>query len=119
MNGKGHKLNVIDNSGYFDFAGEVKAALRAVEGAVVVVCAASGVEVGTDKVWGYADERNLPRMIFINKMDLENAEFAKVVGEITEKLGNKAVPIQIPIGAADSFKGIVGFSQDEGVCSRR
>jgi elongation factor G len=104
---KGHKLNVIDTPGYFDFAGEVKAALRVVEGAVVVVCAASGVEVGTDKVWGYADERNLPRMIFINKMDRENADFAKVVGEITEKLGNKAVPIQIPIGAADSFKGIV------------
>ena len=57
---KGHKLNVIDTPGYFDFAGEVKGALRVVEGALVVVCAASGVEVGTDKVWGCADERNWP-----------------------------------------------------------
>lgn len=104
---KGHKLNVIDTPGYFDFAGEVKAALRVVEGAVVVVCAASGVEVGTEKVWGYADDCNLPRMIFVNKMDRENADFFKVLGELTERLGNKAIPIQIPMGAADDFRGIV------------
>ncbi len=104
---KGHKLNVIDTPGYFDFAGEVKAALRVVEGAVVVVCAASGVEVGTEKVWGYADDCNLPRMIFVNKMDRENADFSKVLGELTERLGNKAIPIQIPMGAADDFRGIV------------
>ena len=104
---KGHKLNVIDTPGYFDFAGEVKAALRVVEGTVIVVCAASGVEVGTEKVWGYADDCNLPRMIFVNKMDRENADFSKVLGELTERLGNKAIPIQIPMGAADDFRGIV------------
>jgi elongation factor G len=104
---KGHKLNVIDTPGYFDFAGEVKAALRVVEGTVIVVCAASGVEVGTEKVWGYANDCNLPRMIFVNKMDRENADFFKVLGELTERLGNKAIPIQIPMGAADNFRGIV------------
>ncbi len=69
------KINLIDTPGYSDFVGEVKAAIRVSEGAVIVICAASGVEVGSEQVWAYSEEANLPRLIFINKMDRENADF--------------------------------------------
>ncbi len=103
----GHKLNLVDTPGFFDFVGEVKGATRVVEAGVVVVCAASGVEVGTEKAWGYLDERNLPRLVFINKMDRENANFRQVLTALREKFGNKLIPVQIPIGAAETFTGIV------------
>jgi len=76
---KGTKINLIDTPGYSDFVGEVKAAIRVSEGAVIVVCAASGVEVGTEQVWGYCEEARLSRFIFVNKMDRENADFYRVV----------------------------------------
>ncbi len=99
------KINVIDTPGYFDFVGEVKCALRAADGAIIVICAASGIEVGTEFAWKYADESNLPRLIFINKIERENADFFKVLAEIEERFGRKCVPIQIPIGEQDDFKG--------------
>jgi elongation factor G len=102
-----HKINFIDTPGYADFVAEVKGCLRAVDGALVVLCAASGVEVETEKVWRYADETNLPRMVFINKMDRENADFDQVVREMKERLSVNIVPIQLPIGAEDSFQGII------------
>jgi elongation factor G len=104
---KGTKLNLIDTPGYTDFVGEVKAAVRVSEGAIIVICAASGVEVGSEQVWAYSDEAELPRLIFINKMDRENADFNRTVGELRSKLGSKCVPVQIPIGAQDKFQGIV------------
>ena len=104
---KGAKINLIDTPGYSDFVGEVKAAIRVCEGAVVMVCAASGVEVGTEQVWSYCDQAELPRLIFINKMDRENADFYKTVEQIQSKFGSRCLPLQLPIGAQDSFQGVV------------
>jgi len=101
------KVNLIDTPGYSDFVGEVKAAIRVSEGAVIMVCAASGVEVGTEQVWSYSEQAELPRLIFINKMDRENADFNKTVGQIQAKFGPRCLPVQLPIGAQDSFGGIV------------
>lgn len=106
---KGAKLNLIDTPGYSDFVGEVKAAMRVSEGAVIMVCAASGVEVGTEQVWGYCEQAELPRLIFINKMDRENADFNKVMGQIQDHFGAKCLPLQLPIGAQNSFEGIVNL----------
>jgi len=102
-----NKINVLDAPGYADFVGEVKAGIRVSEAAVIVVCAASGVEVGTEMVWGYCEEAKLPRLIFINKMDRENADFSKVVEEIKAKLGHRCLPLQVAIGAHTGFQGIV------------
>ena len=104
---QGFKVNIIDTPGYADFVAEVKSAVRVADGAVIVVCAASGVEVGTELGWGYADEQEIPRLIFVNKMDRENADFFRVMEEIRANFGNKCVPIEIPIGAQDDFQGVV------------
>jgi elongation factor G len=104
---KGVKINLIDTPGYSDFVGEVKAAMRVSEGAVIVVCAASGVEVGTEQVWAYSEEAKLPRLILVNKMDRENANFYRTVDELQSKLGSRCLPLQLPIGAHDNFQGIV------------
>ena len=104
---KGAKLNLVDTPGYSDFVGEVRAAMRVSEGAAIMVCAASGVEVGTEQVWEYCEQSGLPRLIFINKMDRENADFNKTVGQIQERFGAKCLPLQLPIGSQNSFTGIV------------
>jgi elongation factor G len=104
---QGHKVNIFDTPGYADFVGEVTAAVRVADGAVIVVCAASGVEVGTELVWGYTEERNTPRIIFVNKMDRENADFSKVLAELQINLGKRCIPIEIPIGAQQNFTGVV------------
>lgn len=101
------KMNIIDTPGYADFVAEVRGGLRAADSALVVLCAASGVEVETEKGWAYAATLGLPRMLFINKMDRENADFAAVLAEIAEKFGAGAVPVQLPIGTEDSFTGII------------
>jgi elongation factor G len=101
------KANLLDTPGYADFVGEVRAAIRVSEGAVIVICAASGVEVGTEQVWGYSEEAGLARLIFVNKMDRENADFLRTVAQIQAKFGNKCVPIQLPIGAQNDFQGSV------------
>jgi len=102
-----HKINFVDTPGYADFVAEVKGALRAVDSALIVLCAAAGVEVETEKVWNYATELSLPRIGFINKMDRENADFYSVVERMKEKFGNGVIPVQLPIGAQDSFNGVV------------
>jgi elongation factor G len=104
---QGVKINLIDTPGYSDFVGEVRAAMRVAEGAIIVVCAASGVEVGTEQVWSYCEEAKLPRLILVNKMDRENADFYRTLGQLQSKFGSKCVPMQLPIGAQDSFEGIV------------
>ena len=104
---QGTKINILDAPGYPDFVGEVRAAMRVSEGAMIVICAASGVEVGTEQVWGYCEESNLPRLIFINKMDRENADFHRTMYEIREKFGSRCVPVQLPIGAQNDFQGMV------------
>lgn len=102
------KINIIDTPGYADFQGEVKQGLRAADAALIVVDAVSGVEVGTDLAWGYADEvGSLPRFILINRLDRENADFATAVGQLQEHFGKKCVPLHVPIGSQDTFEGVV------------
>jgi elongation factor G len=104
---QGVKVNLLDTPGYADFVGEVKSGLRVSEGAVVLICATSGVEVGTEQVWQLCEEGALPRLILINKMDRENADFFKVAAAAQNKLGAKCIPLQIPIGSHSSFVGII------------
>jgi elongation factor G len=104
---KDTKINIIDTPGYPDFVGEVKAAIRVCEGALVTICATSGVEVGTEAVWEYTGDANLPRMIFVNKMDRENADFFNTLKDIQNKLGRICLPVQLPIGSQKDFKGYV------------
>jgi len=104
---QGVKLNLIDTPGYADFAGEVRSGLRVTEGAIVVICAASGVEVGTELMWGDAGKANLPRLIFINKMDRDNADFFSTLEGIQAKLSPRCLPLQLPIGSQSDFQGIV------------
>ncbi|MCH7998608.1 MAG: elongation factor G [Chloroflexi bacterium] len=103
----GHKLNVVDAPGYADFMGEVKCALRAADLALIVVCGASGVQVGTEFAWQFADEISLPRAVFINRMDRENADFNGTLEQLRSSWGQKCVPLQIPIGSQHELKGVV------------
>lgn len=104
---KDAKINLLDTPGYTDFVGELIAGLRVAESALIVVCAASGVEVGTELVWQYAEEKKLPRLVFINKMDRENADFFKTYEAIKAHFGTRCVPLQIPIGSQAKFAGII------------
>jgi elongation factor G len=104
---KARKINILDTPGYADFVGEVKGALRAADSALILLDAVAGVEVGTELVWDYADELGLPRMLYVNKMDRENANFARSLDQARESLTGRIVPLQIPIGAAESFEGVV------------
>ena len=104
---KGNKVNLIDTPGYADFIGEVREAIRVVDSAIIVIDAVSGIEVGTETMWRYADEYNLPRVICISKMDRENAEFQRTVDQLRDRFGTKVVPIQVPIGSQNNFQGIV------------
>lgn len=100
------KINVIDAPGYLDFVGEVYSALRAAESAILVVDATSGVEVGTELVWKYCEEIDLPRIIFVNKIDGENVNFRRLMEELESKFGKKVVPFSTPIGEGEDFKGV-------------
>lgn len=111
---KDNKLNIIDTPGYPDFVGEVKAGLSVSEGAILVVCAASGVEVGTEQVWEYSSDISLPRIIFINKMDRENADFFDTLKDIQDKLSPNCLPIQLPIGSQKNFQGFVDIIAGKG-----
>jgi elongation factor G len=101
-----HKINLLDTPGYADFIGEVAEALRAVNAAVIVVDALSGVQVQTEKAWQLAEENNLPRLFFISRLDKEHADFEKTVSELRETFGKTVVPAQMPIGSESGFKGI-------------
>lgn len=107
------KINVLDTPGYFDFVGEVKAALHVADAAVVVVCAVSGIEVGTELVWNYADEHELPRLVVINKMNRENANYYKVVEDLRETYGTHVVPLYVPVGKEDQFSGVVDILRNK------
>ncbi|MGI6225725.1 MAG: elongation factor G [Peptococcales bacterium] len=105
------KINFVDTPGYADFIGEVKGTLRAVDNLLMVVCGVSGVEVQTEVIWDFANEKNMPRIIFINKLDRENSNFNKVLSELKESFGTSIVPIQIPIGSEANFSGLVDILQ--------
>src|SRR5262249_45542577 len=100
-------VNVLDAPGYADFVGETKSALRAADSAVIVLSAADGVEVGSEQVWGYTDEAHLPRLIFVNKMERENANFLQTLTQAREAFGNAIIALELPIGAAASYSGNV------------
>ena len=102
-----HQINIIDTPGHVDFTIEVERSLRVLDGAVGVFCAVGGVEPQSETVWRQADRYHVPRIAFVNKMDRTGAEFFRVVDEIAERLGHNAVPLNLPIGAEDTFKGVV------------
>jgi elongation factor G len=103
----GVKINLLDTPGYFDFIGDVLGALRVADCAIIAVCAVSGVEVGTEKVWSYANDFRLPRVIFMNKLDRENADFEKTLDQLQKHFGHAVVPLQLPIGRESAFKGVI------------
>ncbi|AOY75142.1 elongation factor G [Clostridium formicaceticum] len=105
MEWEGHKINFIDTPGYFDFVGEVQSAIKVAGGLIILVDATSGIEVGTEKAWDYAEDKKKPTFIFINKMDRENADFDKVLNQLREKFGKKVAPFQIPLGEKENFIG--------------
>ena len=107
INDDGCKINFLDTPGYDDFRGEVVGALRVVEAAAILIDATSGVDVGTERGWGMCEEAGLARLIVINKMDRENAEFNRNVADIQATFGRHCVPFQIPLGQAADFKGVV------------
>lgn len=111
---KDHKINFIDTPGYPDFVGEVKAGLRVADAALVVVTAEKGVEVGTELTWQYADERNLPRIVLVNKLDRENTSFEQALTSLRNQFGSKIVPLQLPIGEQTNFKGVVDLVTRKG-----
>jgi elongation factor G len=104
---KDHRINIVDTPGHVDFTAEVERSLRVLDGTVALFCAVGGVQPQSETVWRQAERYQVPRLAFINKMDRTGADFDGVVAEIKEELGANAVPIVIPIGAADSFRGII------------
>src|SRR6266700_3408497 len=103
------KLNLIDTPGYLDFTGEALAGVYAADGAVVVVSATGGVEVGTEKVWDYCEQREIPRLFFVSLMDKEHADFEKVYTQVKERLTPKVIPVEIPVGEGPEFHGIINL----------
>ena len=101
------KLNFIDSPGFFDFEGEVLQALRAAESALFVIDGEKGIEVGTEKYWKYTQKINLPSIIFINKLDKENANFNKVVSDLHIEFGKKIIPLTLMLGEGENFEGII------------
>ena len=104
-----HRVNIIDTPGHVDFTIEVERSLRVLDGAVSVFCAVGGVEPQSETVWRQANKYSVPRMAFVNKMDRAGADFFRVVDQIKTRLGSKPVPLQVPIGAEDNFKGVVNL----------
>jgi elongation factor G len=104
---KGYRLNLVDTPGFGDFVSDARAGLRAVEGAVVVVDAVAGVQVQTEKVWKFADEYALPRLVMVNRMDRERADFFRTIESMGKRLKGRLVPLQLPLGAEAGFKGVV------------
>ena len=112
---KDHRINIIDTPGHVDFTVEVQRSLRVLDGSVTVLCAKGGVEPQSETVWRQADEYNVPRMIYVNKMDIMGADFYRVMDMVKERFRCNAVPIQLPIGSEDTFKGIIDLINNNAV----
>src|SRR5687768_10425540 len=110
-----HNINLIDTPGHVDFTIEVERSMRVLDGLVALFSAVDGVEPQSETVWRQANRYNVPRIGFVNKMDRSGADFLMVVNQVREMLGSKAVPLQLPIGAEDNFKGVVDLIKMKGV----
>jgi len=104
---QGHRINLIDTPGHIDFTAEVVRSIRVIDGGVVILCAVGGVEPQTEAVWMHGDSENLPRMLFVNKLDRSGADFDRVLSDARDRLTANAVPLQIPIGREGNFRGVV------------
>ena len=104
---KEHRINLIDTPGHVDFTVEVERSLRVLDGSVTVLCAKGGVEPQTETVWRQADKYNVPRMVYVNKMDIMGANFYNVLNMMHDRLKCNAVPVQLPIGAESEFRGVI------------
>jgi elongation factor G len=104
---KDNKVNLLDTPGYADFFGEVVQGVHVADGVIVVVDGASGVQVGTEQVWRAADERDLPRLVFLNKMERENADYERVLDQLRDRYGKQVVPLTVPVGREHSFSGVI------------
>ena len=114
-NNQEYKINIIDTPGHVDFTVEVERSLRVLDGTIAVFCAVGGVEPQSETVWRQADKYRVPRMAFVNKMDRVGADFFRVVTEIEEKLGAKPVPMQIPIGSEENFRGVIDLIERKAI----
>ncbi len=112
---KDHRINIIDTPGHVDFTVEVQRSLRVLDGSVTVLCAKGGVEPQSETVWRQADEYKVPRMIYVNKMDIMGADFYRVLGMIKERFNCNAVPVQLPIGSESTFRGIVDLVNNNAI----
>nr|VFK48923.1 MAG: elongation factor G [Candidatus Kentron sp. TC]VFK52366.1 MAG: translation elongation factor 2 (EF-2/EF-G) [Candidatus Kentron sp. TC] len=111
-----HRINIIDTPGHVDFTIEVERSLRVLDGACAVFCAVGGVEPQSETVWRQADKYRVPRLVFVNKMDRPGADFLRVIQQMSDRMGAKAVPVQLPIGAQEHFKGVVDLVRMKGIC---
>jgi elongation factor G len=109
----GTKINLLDTPGYLDFMGDAISAVRVADAAIIVVSATSGVEVGTERVWQYCEERGIPRILFVSMMDREHADFEGVFGQIQQRLTDRALPVEIPVGEGADFRGIINLFSEK------
>lgn len=107
LNSNNHRINLVDTPGFINFIEDTRGCLRAVDGAIIIVSAISGVKAETEKVWKYACEFEIPRIIFVNKMDKDNANFLQALSELEKSFDTEAIPLQMPIGSGSTFTGIV------------
>ena len=110
---KDHRINIIDTPGHVDFTAEVERSLRVLDGAVALFCAVGGVEPQSETVWSQADKYEVPRIAFVNKMDRVGADFFHAIEMMKERLKANAVPIQLPVGQGDMFKGLIDLDYNE------
>jgi elongation factor G len=108
-----HRVNLIDTPGHIDFTAEVVRSMRVIDGGLVLLCGVGGVEPQTETVWMHANRDNLPRLLFINKLDRIGSDFDRVLGEVHERLTTKAVPIQLPVGKESDFRGVVDLLEEQ------